>query len=50
MGHLVCGLSSSIRLPFILALELRRTGLPKVLVESLPIGILHELLELPCDV
>ena len=41
---------SSINLPFVLALELRRTGLPTVLVEALSIGILHELLELPGDV
>ena len=41
---------SSINLPFVLALELRKTGLPTVLVEALSIGILHELLELPGDV
>ena len=40
----------SILLPFVLTLELRRTELPSVLVEVLPIGILHELLELPGDV
>ena len=40
----------SILFPFVLALELGRTGLPTVLVETLPIGILHELLELPGDV
>ena len=40
----------SILLPFVLTLELRRTGLPTVLVEALPIGILHKLLELPGDV
>ena len=39
-----------ILLPFVLALELRRTGLPMVLVEALPIGILHKLLKLPSDV
>ena len=37
-------------LPFVLALELRRTRLPTVLVEALSIGILHKLLELPSDV
>ena len=40
----------SILLPFVLSLELRRTRLPKVLVEALSIGILHKLLELPGDV
>ena len=39
-----------ILLPFVLTLELKRTELPTVLVEALPIGILHELLELPGDV
>ena len=37
-------------LPFVLAHELRRTGLPTVLVEALSIRILHEFLELPSDV
>ena len=36
----------SILFLFILALELWRTGLPTVLLESLPISILHEFLEL----
>ena len=40
----------SILLPFVLTLELRGTRLPTVLVKALPIGILHELLELPGDV
>ena len=40
----------NILLPFVLALELRRIGLPTVLVEALSIGILHKLLELPGDV
>ena len=40
----------SILLPFILALELWRTGLLSVLVKSFRIGILHKLFELPCDV
>ena len=35
---------------FVLTLKLRRTRLPMVLVETLFIGILHELLELPGDV
>ena len=39
-----------ILLPFVLALELRRTGLLTVFVEALSIGILHKLLELPGDV
>ena len=49
-GNSVLPTIPSILLPFILTLELRRTGLPTVLVEALPIGILHELLELPGDV
>ena len=36
--------------PFVLALELRRTGLPTVLVKALSISILHKFLELPSDV
>ena len=40
----------SIFLPFVLALELRRIGLLMVLVEALPVGIRHELFELPGDV
>ena len=40
----------SIILPFILTLELRRTGLLSVLVKSFHIGILHKLLELPHDI
>ena len=39
-----------ILLPFVLAFELRRTGLPTVLVKTLSIGILHKLLKLPGDV
>ena len=39
-----------ILLPFVLALKLRRTGLHAVLVEVPSIGILHKLLELPCNV
>ena len=34
----------SILLPFVLPLKLRRTGLPAVLVEVPPVGILHKLL------
>ena len=40
----------SIRLPFVLTFQLRRTRLPTILVEALSIGILHKLLELPSDV
>ena len=40
----------SILLPSILALELWRTGLLTILVESFCIGILHKFLELPGDV
>ena len=40
----------SILFPFVLTLKLSRIGLPSVLVEALPIGILYELLELPGDV
>ena len=40
----------NILLTFVLTLELRRTRLPSVLVKALPIGILHELHELPGDV
>ena len=49
-GNSVLTAILSILLPFVLTLELRRTGLPTVLVETLPIGILHELFELPDDV
>ena len=49
-GNSVLTAIPSILLPFVLTLKLRRTGLPTVLVEALPIGILHELLELPSDV
>ena len=49
-GNSVLTTIPSILLPFVLALELRRTRLPMVLVEALPIGILHELLELLGDV
>ena len=40
----------SILLPFVLAPELRITGLPTVLVKALSICILHKILELPSDV
>ena len=40
----------SILLPFVLPFKLRRTGLPAVLVEVPPVGILHKLLELPYNV
>ena len=49
-GNSVLTAIPSILLPFVLTLELRRTRLPTVLVETLPIGILYELLELPGDV
>ena len=49
-GNSVLIVIPSILFPFILALELRRTRLPTAFVEALPIGILHELLELPCNV
>ena len=49
-GNNVLTAIPSIHLPFVLALELRRTGLPTILIEALPIGIPHELLELPGDV
>ena len=49
-GNNVLTAIPSILLLFVLALELRRTRLPTILVEALPIGILHELLELPSDV
>ena len=49
-GNSVLTAIPSILLPFVLTLELRRTGLPTVLIEALPIGILHELLEFPGDV
>ena len=40
----------SILLPFVLPFKLRRTGLPAVLVEVPLVGILHKLLEMPCNV
>ena len=40
----------SILLPFVLPFKLRRTELPTVLVEVSLVGILHKLLELPCNV
>ena len=49
-GNSVLTAIPCILLPFVLALELRGTRLPTVLVEALPIGILYELLELPGDV
>ena len=49
-GNSVLTAIPNILLPFILALELRRIGLPTVLVEAFPIGILYELLELLGDV
>ena len=49
-GNSVLTAIPCILLPFVLALELRRTGLPTVLVEALSIYILHKLLELPSDV
>ena len=49
-GNSVLTAITSILLPLALAFELRRIGLPTVLVETLPIGIFHELLELPDDV
>ena len=49
-GNSVLTVIPCILLPFVLALELRRTGLPTVLVEALSIRILHEFLELPSDV
>ena len=49
-GNSVLTAIPSILLPFVLTFELRRTRLPTVLVETLSIGILHKLLELPGDV
>ena len=49
-GNSVLTVILSILLPFVLTLELKRIGLPTVLVEALPIGILYELLELSGDV
>ena len=48
-GNSVLTAISSILLPFVLTLELRRTRLPTVLIEAFSIGILHKLLELPSD-
>ena len=49
-GNSVLTAIPCILLPFVLALELRITGLSTVLVEALSIYILHKLLELPSDV
>ena len=49
-GNSVLTTFLSILLPFVLSFKLRRTGLPAVLVEVPPVGILHKLLELPCNV
>ena len=49
-GNSVLTAIPCIILPFVLAFELRRTGLPTVLVEALSICILHKFLELLGDV
>ena len=49
-GNSVLTVIPCILLPFVLAFELRRSGLPTVLVEALSISILHKFLELPSDV
>ena len=49
-GNSVLTTFLSILLPFVLPFKLRRTGLLAVLVKVPPIGILHKLLELPCNV
>ena len=49
-GNSVLTAIPSILLPFVLTLELKRTGLPTVLVEALPIGILYQFLEFLGDV
>ena len=49
-GNSVLTVILCILLPFVLALKLRKIGLPTVLVKALSIGILHKLLELPGDV
>ena len=49
-GNSVLTVIPCILLPFVLALQLRKTGLPMVFVETLSIGILHKLLELLSDV
>ena len=49
-GNSVLTTFLSILLPFVLPFKLKRTGLPAVLVEVPPDGILHKLLELPCNV
>ena len=49
-GNSVLTAILSILLPFVLALELRRIGLPTVLVDALSTVILHKLLELPGDI
>ena len=49
-GNSVLTTIPNILLPFVLALELRRTRLPTVLIEALSIGILYELLEFPGNV
>ena len=48
-GNTILTAIPCILLPFVLAFKLRRIGLPTILVEALPICILHELLELPSD-
>ena len=49
-GNRVLTTFLSILLPFVLPFKLRRIGLPAVLVEVPPVGILHKLLELPCNI
>ena len=49
-GNSVLTIIPCILLPFVLALELIRTGLPTVLVEALSICILHKFLKLLGDV
>ena len=49
-GNSVLTTFLSILIAFVLPFKLRRTGLSMVLVEFPPVGILHKLLELPCNV
>ena len=49
-GNSVLTTFLSILPPFVLPFKLRRTGLPAVLIEVPSVGILHKLLELPCNV
>ena len=49
-GNSVLTTLLSILLPFVVPFKLRRTGLPAVLVEVPPVGILHKFLELPYNV